>query len=240
MRPVEKKKKGEVVSYLDSQNQMVTETIKKSYSPYDTAKMPLLGNLGWYCSYCEGCKMPSEMAVEHIEPKGADGDETNWENFIVSCNVCNSIKGHPVIHLENFHWPHINNTYRDFIYTAGGAVFLNPELDEDEKAKAKNLYDLIKLGAYPGNTVKPTSKDYRWRQRLETWTEAERLRDKLDAGTADVDEIIRMARKFGYWSVWFTVFKGYDEVRKRLISDFRGTCSTCFDAGNHYEPIRRG
>lgn len=44
MRPVEKKKMGEVVSYLDSQKQRVTVKVKERYSPYGAAKMPLLGN----------------------------------------------------------------------------------------------------------------------------------------------------------------------------------------------------
>lgn len=171
MRPVEKKNVGETVSYVNSCNQTVTETIQEN-SPYNKAKMPLLGN-------------------------------------------------------------------RDFIYTAGGAVLLNPNLDEDEKNKAKKLFDLVKLGAYPGNGIEPTSRDFRWKKRLETWDLAERLRNKFNAGTADVDEIISMAQKLGYWSVWFTVFKGYDEVRRRLICDFSGTCTSCFEANNHYEPIKR-
>lgn len=116
---------------------------------------------------------------------------------------------------------------------------LNPHLDEDEKGKAKKLFDLVKLGAYPGNELGPTPRDFRWKKRLETWDLAERLRNKFNAGIADVEEIICLAQKLGYWSVWFTVFKGYDEVRKRLISDFTGTCASCFDANNHYEPIKR-
>ena len=116
---------------------------------------------------------------------------------------------------------------------------LNPHLDEDEKGKAKKLFDLVKLGAYPGNELGPTPRDFRWKKRLETWDLAERLRNKFNAGIADVEEIICLAQKLGYWSVWFTVFKGYDEVRKRLISDFTGTCASCFDANNHYKPIKR-
>lgn len=239
MRPVEKKNVGETVSYVNSKNQTITETIQEYYSPYNNAKMPLLGNLGWFCSYCEGTQLPNELAVEHIEPKGTNGEETAWNNFLISCGICNSIKGHPVIHEEDYHWPHTDNTFRDFIYTAGGAVMLNPHLDEDEKGKAKKLFDLVKLGAYPGNEIGPTPRDFRWKKRLETWDLAERLRNKFNAGIADVEEIICLAQKLGYWSVWFTVFKGYDEVRKRLISDFTGTCASCFDANNHYEPIKR-
>lgn len=239
MRPIEKKGIGDTVSYVDSRNESVSERIQERYSPYNKAKMPLLGNLGWYCSYCEGAKMPNEIAVEHIEPKAANGDKTAWSNFIVCCNVCNSIKGHPVILANEYHWPHTDNTYRDFIYTAGGAVVMNDVLEPTEYDKANKLFDLVKLGAYPGASVAPTHRDYRWKNRLEIWRVAEQLRNKLDKGTADADEILRMATLLGYWSVWFTVFNGYDEIRRRLISEFPGTCASCFDENNHYEPIKR-
>ena len=225
MRPVRKKKPGETVSYRNSRNELVEETVRERYSPYGKAKMPLLGNLGWYCSYCEGYRMPDELSVEHVEPKGANGDETAWDNFLLCCRVCNSIKGHPETHASEYHWPHIDNTYNDFVYTAGGAVLLNPNLGEQEKEKARKLFDMLKLGAYPGSETLPTPCDYRWMRRMETWTEAERLKNKIDAGTADVEEIVRMAKQTGYWSVWFTVFNGDEEVRRRLISDFPGTCS---------------
>lgn len=229
MRPVKKKKVGERVSYLNSRNELIEEIVQERYSPYGKAKMPLLGNLGWYCSYCESPKTPDELAVEHVEPKGANGDETAWDNFILSCRMCNSIKGRQVIHASEYHWPHKDNTYNDFIYTAGGVVLLNPNLSREEKEKAKKLFDLVKLGAYEGSEMLPTQCDYRWKKRLETWTEAERLKNKMDAGTADVEEIIRMAKSLGYWSVWFTVFKENREVRRRLATDFLGTCVSYFE-----------
>ncbi len=229
MRPIKKKKAGETVTYLNSRNELIEEIVQERYSPYGKAKMPLLGNLGWYCSYCESPKTPDELAVEHIEPKGANGDETAWDNFILSCRMCNSIKGHQVIRTSEYHWPHKDNTYKDFIYTAGGAVLLNPKLSKTEKEKAKKLFDLIKLGAYEGSEMLPTQCDYRWKKRLETWVEAERLKNKFDARIADVEEIIRMAKLLGYWSVWFTVFKGNSEVRRRLITDFPGTSAPYFE-----------
>lgn len=228
MRPVCKKKPGETVSYHNSRNELVVETIQERYKPYGKAKMPLLGNLGRYCSYCECSKTPDDLAVEHIEPKGANGDETAWDNFLLCCRVCNSIKAHPETHASDYHWPHKDNTYNDFVYTAGGAVLLNPNLEGQEKDKAKKLFDILKLGAYPGGETPPTPYDYRWMRRMETWTEAERLKNKMDAGTADVEEIVRMAKQYGHWSVWFTVFKGYDEVRSRLVSDFPGTNAYLF------------
>lgn len=240
MRPVVKKKPGEQITYFTSNNKKVTETIKETYSPYQKAKLPLMANIGAYCSYCESAKVSSDVAVEHIEPKGTNGDSTAWNNFVLGCTICNSIKGHSVILPNDYHWPHTDNTFRDFIYKASGCVVLNPNLDDEEKVKAKRLFDLVKLGAYPGNEEQqPTPMDYRWQKRLEVWCEADRLLGKLKKSTADVDEVIRMAKLLGCWSVWFTVFEENDEVRRRLITDFPGTCQSCFDAANHYEPIKR-
>jgi hypothetical protein len=55
----------------------------------------------------------------------------------------------------------------------------------------------------------------------------------------DEYDIIEIAKNTGCWSIWFTAFAGYDEIRKLLISEFSGTCSSCFDSENHYEPIPR-
>ena len=51
--------------------------------------------------------------------------------------------------------------------------------------------------------------------------------------------ILNYIRKVGNWSVFFTVFKEIDEMRKAFIEEFPGTSAVCFDAENHYEPISR-
>ena len=63
---------------------MVEDTIRQDYPQYKTAKMPLIGNLGNYCSYCEAYHLPADLAVEHIIPKkpryGNPGSETAWDS----------------------------------------------------------------------------------------------------------------------------------------------------------------
>ena len=39
MRPVEKKNVGETVSYVNSKNQTITETIQEYYSPYNNTSV---------------------------------------------------------------------------------------------------------------------------------------------------------------------------------------------------------
>lgn len=58
-------------------------------------------------------------------------------------------------------------------------------------------------------------------------------------GAITEDDVITNAKLIGRWSVWFTVFKGIDCILRRLISDFPGTCASCFDENNHYEPVER-
>ena len=62
---------------------------------------------------------------------------------------------------------------------------------------------------------------------------------KYEVGKSELDDILELVKGYGHWSIWFTVFKGHDEVRKALIENTPGTCKACFDAENHYEPITR-
>ncbi len=217
MRPVSKKQPGDKVVYYDSKGKKVEETIAESYRPYGRAKLPLMANLGHYCSYCEAYLPPANMEVEHVSPKSGTGETYSWNNFLLACKMCNTRKADADVLPEECHWPDKDNTYHDFVYTANGAVHLNPALKGEERKKAQRLYDLVKLGG------PPTRMDYRTRCRMEQWSKAELYKTKLDKGRADVDTIIDLAKSRGYWSVWYTVFEGYAEVRQRLIADFPGT-----------------
>ena len=65
------------------------------------------------------------------------------------------------------------------------------------------------------------------------------LRNKYELHTLTETDILKRAREKGCWSVWFTVFRGCDELRKTLIDGFEGTCAQCFDPANKYDPIPR-
>lgn len=62
---------------------------------------------------------------------------------------------------------------------------------------------------------------------------------KYEAGDLTIDLILDMVKSRGGWSIWYTVFRGHEEVLKALIDDIPGTCKSCFDAENHYIPIGR-
>lgn len=238
MRPIEKKKPGEIVCYTNSNHQEVEHTIQEHYQNYGDAKFPLVSNICQYCSYCEGNEKIHSLEVEHMAAKSQGGSPTAWSNFLLCCKICNTTKGIEIIN-DEYHWPHLNNTFYSFIYDETGRVKVNDNIPALSKVRAQNLLNLVKLQRYPGTDNLPSSKDFRWHYRFEAWNKAYRCKEQFLNGLITEDDIISNAKYTGQWSIWFTVFKGVDSVRSRLISDFPGTCAACFDRNNHYEPVER-
>ena len=133
--------------------------------------------------------------------------------------------------------PHLNNTFLSFEYLPGGAIRVNQKLTDNSKIHAENLLKLV--GLWKGKKDSLPS-DNRWKIRLESWNLALRYlvkykNDKIN----NFDSVLDLVKTGGMWSIWFTVFKDHDEVRKALIDEFPGTAKECFDPDNHYEPIER-
>lgn len=82
MRPVEKKRPGELICYTDSNNQKIEHRIKEHYPDYGDAKFPLSANIGAFCSYCEGCEKIPTLDVEHLAAKSKGGLR---QHGIISC-----------------------------------------------------------------------------------------------------------------------------------------------------------
>lgn len=239
MRPIDKPAVGNTITYLTSDGSYSVEPISGTYSPFSQAKLPLIGAIGHFCSYCEIEDVPGSLAVEHIAAKSRGGALVQWDNFLLSCNVCNSNKGVQLVNLQDSHWPHVNNTYLSFVYDSSGRVHVNPNLSGVSKTRAERLYDICKLGRYPGVGLDPSPSDFRWYKRFETWSFAVRDLKLYKDRIFNVDDVIKDAFALGFWSVWFTVFRGEDEVRSALIHDFPGTDVSSFDPGNHFEPVNR-
>lgn len=238
MRPIKKSLPGETVCYMDSQGHSVQHLVREVYAHYGDAKMPMVGNIGQYCSYCESYREVDSLDVEHMAARNTGGSETAWDNLLLSCKICNSCKGATLIDV-NYHWPHKNNTFLSFNYDHTGRIKVNPNIPALSQAKARNLLELTHLERVSDSTNVPSPKDYRWKRRYEVWNMASRHKELYLAGKINEDDIIDCAKMIGYWSVWFTVFTGIDAILYRLITDFPGTCATCFDENNHYAPIER-
>jgi uncharacterized protein (TIGR02646 family) len=217
----------------------------KKYSPFDTAKSDLFLVIGQYCSYCETWGYSASVAVEHVQPKKyqlPDGSspyahlEENWDNFLLGCVNCNSVKLNKDVKLTDVCLPHLHNSSMAFIYKEGGYIKINDSLSVAEKAMAENMLQLTGLDRRPG-TPNYSRKDKRWDQRRDCWELAIRYLNKLQNKETDVNTITDLAKAKGHWSVWMSVFENHPVIRQALIEAFPGTAANCFD--QHTVPLRR-
>ena len=65
MRPLVKKQPGESVQYTDSRGNIVNHVVQADYEDYGDAKLPLIGNIDRYCSYCESLREIDALEIEH-------------------------------------------------------------------------------------------------------------------------------------------------------------------------------
>ena len=222
--------------------------IEEDYHPYRKAKRDLCKNLGLFCSYCEkGYQDERDLAVEHVQPRKYKDEagnmpyeclEAKWSNFLISCATCNGADNKDTKNVEygNCHLPHLNNTYLSLKYDKGGVVTVNPDLQGKSRDNAQHLLELVGLDKGPRNS---SDGDKRWMLRKDTWDLAERYLNMYRRQKITLDVLLDLVKAYGYWSIWFTVFKTCDEVRAALINEFPGTAQECFDAKNHYEPVAR-
>lgn len=206
----------------------------KEYSPYYDAKDDLAEVIGDYCSFCETWGYFSSLAVEHVQAKKYIENgieiyahlEEDWNNFLLACVHCNSIKGTKNVILNDFHLPHLSNTYKCIDYGQGGLIVIPPGLDPQEIDKVENLVDLVGLNRRPG-IMGYSSKDSRWRNRRVAWNLAEKYLVKYEGQQVDEETICDLAVQRGFWSVWMKVFSNHQSVKTSLIQAFKGTFRQC-------------
>ena len=193
---------------------------QKIFRPYRKAKSDLIERLGAYCSYCEREK--DGLAVEHVVPKKhAPTLEENWTNFLLACRNCNSIKRDKNVSRAGYTWPDDDEDWRPFDYFPDGIVKVQDDLSGPNRQKAQNLFGLLGLGRRPGNDLE--MKDIRWRERREAWNAAEEAYASLASEATDVNNVLKLAKHTGFWSVWMTVFSDRPDVCERLRKEFPGT-----------------
>ena len=203
----------------------------KAYTDYRDAIGDLEDRLGRFCSYCER-PLKIGLAVEHMAPKKPCHDlGLVWENFLLACPNCNSIKGDKIVNDDNALWPDRHNTMLALAYSKGGFVQIAEGLGADLRQRAQVLIDLVGLDRHNARGwFRPTRRDQRWRDREEAWAVAESFRDKFDNSNEALDLLILAAKGYGFFSVWFVIFSRYGSVRRALIEAFPGTATSCFSA----------
>ena len=97
-------------------------TAPKVYAAYRDAIGDLEDRLGRYCSYCERL-LQIGLAVEHKAPKSLYPDgELVWDNFLLGCSNCNSVKDDKDVDDDGTLWPDKHNTLLALAYSKGGFV----------------------------------------------------------------------------------------------------------------------
>ena len=207
--------------------------VPRDYANYRLAIGDLEDRLGRYCSYCER-RLPTSLAVEHVAPKSIHRDrEVEWENFLLGCTNCNSVKDDRDVPDDDILWPDRHNTMLALAYSRGGFVRLAPGLSPELRRRAQALIGLVGLerhGRHGG--LRPARRDRRWEDREEAWANAEMCRANFEtlgrSGEARA-LVIEAARYCGFFSVWFAVFDRHIDVKLALIDAFPGTATSCFD-----------
>lgn len=208
MRPVDKS--------LYTENQV-------EYNPYGNAKNSLIEAIGKFCSYCEREGFSSALDVEHIEDKSTHPDkEFLWNNFLLACKNCNSIKGTKEINFSKIILPHLQDTFSPFEYLESGYIKIKDDITDPLKSKVEALVDLIGLDRRPGHNHY-SNRDDRWQERKQAWELSQKYRQKYIANNCDIETIIDLSLNNGFWSVWMNAFKDFPEVQRALIDNFKGT-----------------
>jgi hypothetical protein len=206
------------------------------FTDYKQARDPLTARIGDYCSYCE---MPCNEGpdVEHVQPKGGKAGKPHlklvWDNFLLGCIYCNSIKRDKWVKLGLFYWPDRDNTFRPFRYKRDRAPQVMPGLARAAELRARRALRLTGLDREPGNPDY-SDRDTRWAKRREAWGKALHALDRLKKCPHQHmrEQIVDTATSTGFFSVWMTVFEGDIDMRRWFIDAFQGTSGIgeCFDA----------
>lgn len=212
----------------------------RQYSHYREARNDLAGRIGWYCSYCE-MPVKNMIEVEHVIPCANGGEELEWDNFLLSCKYCNTVKSDRNTSRDGYFWADNDNTFLAFIYQPA-IIKPNGQITPLQIAIAKNTIDLMGLDRYPGSANKPTYADTRWKSRDQAWELAnESLQDWNSVPSQEMcRQIGRTAFGTGHFSIWMEVFKRVPEIKKELINSFTGTSMNCFDADGNPIPRPNG
>ena len=204
----------------------------RDYANYRNAIGDLENRLGRYCSYCER-RLPTSLAVEHMAPKSLHQErEVEWDNFLLGCTNCNSVKDDRDVPDDDILWPDRHNTMLALAYSPGGFVRLVAGLSPELRRRAQALIDLVGLdrhGRHGGQ--QPARRDRRWEDREEAWATAEACRGRFESlGESEQarDLVIEAAKWHGFFSVWFAEFDRHVDVKLALIDAFPGTATSCF------------
>ncbi|MBF9222965.1 HNH endonuclease signature motif containing protein [Hymenobacter ruricola] len=242
MRPVER---GPIPVLADG----TTKTVKD----YKDWRFDLINQIGKYCSYCN---MPlyDSPQVEHVAPKSpVPGLALAWDNMLLACGACNSIKNDRSCSSATHFLPDYHNTHLAFAQavrshrklpaSSAAVVVPRPGLPALKFPKASATIALCGLARVEQTaTQMRRASDLRWLYRFEACELATRYRAAWDALPAAFEAqflacLHDLARAIGFFSVWFDSFYDVVPVKQMLIGAFPHTAN-CFPAPS-YDPVVR-
>jgi hypothetical protein len=228
-------------------------------NPWRDAKKDLTDEVGTFCSFCGKYNSRSALHVEHIfgkKCKNAAGTliydhlKYRWDNFLLACVNCNSIKDNKDIAVSNPFMPHKNNLLHFIEVIAGGLVRIKEGVNGVNRTRTEAFINLVGIDRVPGHP-NYSDLDDRWDNRLAAFDIAQRQLQKYinPNPETDLETIVDLSRRYGYFSVWYSIFIGYDTVIDALINGtvilgvlvkpFPGTHTASFNAANHYSTLPR-
>ncbi|MBF0179920.1 MAG: HNH endonuclease [Magnetococcales bacterium] len=210
------------------------------YENYQDAKPDLVSRLGPYCSFCER-PVVTLLAVEHVQPKDLPAYATligRWNNFLLACVNCNSIKGIKNVVPSAILLPDRDNTFAAFAYLPNGTIAPSDlAIDSGLQTIANRTLALTGLDkaalSTPDENGRQVALD-RVSQRMEAWLTAAEANNDIQYSPDNAklqDYVVKLAVEKGFFSIWMTVFAGDPNMLGRFVKAFHGTSgSGCFNA----------
>jgi hypothetical protein len=147
--------------------------------------------------------------------------------------------------------PHEHNLLHFIEILTGGVIQIKDGIADIDLQRVRAYINLVGLDRLPGHPDY-SDKDDRWDNRIKVYDIAMRQQHKYTqpVPATDVETIVDLARTNGYFSIWYTVFDAFDEVKEALICGitdhrghaiipFPGTHQLSFDIHNHYRTLSR-
>ncbi len=188
----------------------------RTYTDYGQARHELAERIGYYCSYCE-MKVFQSIEVEHILPQNQGGAVLDWDNFLLSCKYCNTLKSDHNSNIIAYFWPDRDNTDLVFDYSEGNVIEPKSTLKDEFKPIAENTINLTGLDRIPSGKNEPTEADTRWRSRKEQWDIAKESFVRWQkAPFPEMAKQIALTSLGGHYSIWMKVFEDQQDVLNEI------------------------
>jgi len=198
----------------------------QQYGKYGDAKMDLYKRLKLQCCYCEQHTKLENIAVEHVYPKKIhDGCKLCWNNFLLSCTLCNSMKKDTDIFFYNekkYLFPDRDDTYHRINYEKSNGYQPIENRNYADYNRAENT-----LRLYIHDTPHPTRKHIfmvterasLWKKEGDAATEMKEFYEELKENKQKekyIKQISERAEK-DCWSIWMKTFEGNPEVKEAIL-----------------------